>query len=274
VIVAAHDSFTRVSLTIMLLGMAASAEALMIEPTFGNLPVEFETLARASIASWEGRILDPFVIHVDYALTALPGDALARAVDFVASAEGRPQKARIEIDTRDGDVGWFVDATPTESSEFVERRGRLIADPSGPAAGRFDLLTVLDHELAHTLGFSVAYPLFNAHVASDPDGRRHYLGSSLDVLLSSVGTHLATGDFSYDLMTALLGSAERRHVSTLDLLILADAFDYQVALQLPPPLPVPEPTTGALVCVTMAFAVVWSRARVARAVTWYSGCKR
>ena len=48
---------------------------------------------------------------------------------------------------------WFVDPTPLDNSEFpVATDQGLQADNGSPAAGRMDLLTVLLHEMGHTLG--------------------------------------------------------------------------------------------------------------------------
>ena len=153
---------------------------------------------------------------------------------------------------------------PYESSEFMETQGHFVADPAGPAARRFDLLTVINHEMAHALGFSIRYPLFNAHVAHGSDGTRRYQSARLDVPLSSAGTHVATGAYPYDAMTDLLSSAERRPISALDLLILSDAFGYDV---LPPrEHPLPEPTAVELFGLT-ATVIVAGRARLLRRIS-------
>ena len=49
--------------------------------------------------------------------------------------------------------GWFIDATPQDDTEFVSSGTAILnASGSSPAAGKIDLLTVLDHELGHVLG--------------------------------------------------------------------------------------------------------------------------
>ena len=50
----------------------------------------------------------------------------------------------IVLDTTAAGYGWFVDQTPSESSEFD--------DPRGAAKERLDLLSVLVHEVGHVLG--------------------------------------------------------------------------------------------------------------------------
>jgi hypothetical protein len=58
----------------------------------------------------------------------------------------------IQIDDDGAGYGWFIDATPWEDSEFVADGGQWLAYAGSPAAGRVDLLTVVMHELGHTLG--------------------------------------------------------------------------------------------------------------------------
>jgi CSLREA domain-containing protein len=49
--------------------------------------------------------------------------------------------------------GWFVDPTPDQDEEFaLAAADGLHAQPGSPAAGKVDLLTVLEHELGHELG--------------------------------------------------------------------------------------------------------------------------
>jgi hypothetical protein len=52
-------------------------------------------------------------------------------------------------------LGWFVDATPGESSEFTVEveRDVFTAAPGSNAYGHYNLFTVLAHELGHVLGF-------------------------------------------------------------------------------------------------------------------------
>ena len=73
----------------------------------------------------------------------LPGDAIAWS-----TGDGT-----IFIDANAAGFGWFVDETPSESSEFRNIDGELIAKQSSPAFGRMDLLTAVLHEIGHLLGY-------------------------------------------------------------------------------------------------------------------------
>ncbi|MCA9004257.1 MAG: choice-of-anchor D domain-containing protein, partial [Planctomycetaceae bacterium] len=60
----------------------------------------------------------------------------------------------ILIDSNAAGYGWFVDTTPFDSSEFsLDADGNLIAGSGSAAFGQMDLLTVMLHEMGHTLGY-------------------------------------------------------------------------------------------------------------------------
>jgi len=66
---------------------------------------------------------------------------------------GRSEDDRITIDPDAAGHGWFVDLTPLTNEEYeADASGMLRALPGGAAVGRIDLLSVLTHELDHTLG--------------------------------------------------------------------------------------------------------------------------
>jgi hypothetical protein len=228
------------------------ARALDILPDFSGLGANEEALFRAAIDAWERAIPDVFTVTLDIDGAALPGSTLARTSGFTAGADLRPSAARIEVDDRAGDIGWFVDPTPEDGSEYDERHGRLAADPAGPAWLLYDLWTVANHELAHVLGFSVNYARFAEHVGIDADGQRVYRGDDgREVPLAEAGTHLSNLHFPDDLMAEVFSVNQRRLVSSLDLLLLADAFAYTVVLPPDPPDPIPEPPVTWIITIAL-----------------------
>jgi hypothetical protein len=68
---------------------------------------------------------------------------------------GQTTGATVLIDDDAAGFGWFVDSTPYDDAEF-RRKGtdsKLEAAPYSEAYDDMDLLTVVMHELGHTLGF-------------------------------------------------------------------------------------------------------------------------
>jgi len=60
----------------------------------------------------------------------------------------------VTLDVNADGNGWFIDPTPATNEEFSWNKGggEWIATPGGPADGRIDLLTVLNHEFGHVMG--------------------------------------------------------------------------------------------------------------------------
>jgi Ca2+-binding RTX toxin-like protein/outer membrane protein OmpA-like peptidoglycan-associated protein len=95
----------------------------------------------------------------------VPGitDAMLARLDGINVAVGNLEGAELGmvlgdtllIDADAAGFGWFVDATPGESSEFTDKVARDVftAAPGSDAYGHYDLATVLAHELGHVLGF-------------------------------------------------------------------------------------------------------------------------
>jgi len=75
--------------------------------------------------------------NVTIEVANLPGRQLGVAID-----------GRIIIDVDGAGLGWFVDSTPLDNVEF-DNRGLAIDDAS---RNRYDLATVIAHELGHLLG--------------------------------------------------------------------------------------------------------------------------
>jgi len=61
----------------------------------------------------------------------------------------------IWLDIDAAGYGWFIDSTPWDDDEFSHQNtgSELVAKKTSEAYGNIDLLTVVMHEMGHTLGF-------------------------------------------------------------------------------------------------------------------------
>jgi len=98
--------------------------------------------ARRRWASVEDASLLAALDRLEFVVADLPGERLAEFSD-----------GRITIDVDAAGQGWFVDLTPGDDLEFSGTGATLFATPTGGAAGRIDLLSVLAHEMGHAIGF-------------------------------------------------------------------------------------------------------------------------
>jgi hypothetical protein len=110
---------------------------------------ELDAIATVVISQWSEALGNG-----DARLAAF-GDVRFVIGDLGEGDLGHAEGSTIVIDADGAGVGWYVDVSPAESSEFRVRLDRnvLAAAPGSEAYGRFDLVTVLAHELGHVLGF-------------------------------------------------------------------------------------------------------------------------
>src|SRR2546427_407858 len=96
-----------------------------------------------------------------------------RIVDLPGRMLGRTSGRTIQLDPTAAGYRWFVDPSPSSNDEFepTDTETLFAAQPGSPARGRMDLLTVVEHEIGHVLGFHHDDPI--APIAGVPGpGRR------------------------------------------------------------------------------------------------------
>jgi hypothetical protein len=110
---------------------------------------QLDSIATVAISQWMDALGNG-----DPRLASL-GDVRISVANLAGDELGHTEGNAIQIDTNAAGRGWFVDLSPTESSEFSIRMDRnvLTAAPGSEAFGRVDLLTVVTHEIGHLLGF-------------------------------------------------------------------------------------------------------------------------
>ena len=172
-------------------------------------------------------------LQLSISLQDLPGSELAEAQIDAYGANGLPTSGTIVLDANANGVGWYVDPTPSDNSEFATALsgGAFLANGNSPAAGKYDLLTVLLHEEGHLLGFDPDVPGYTAHVGT-VDGSQIFSGPGFTAELTPApdDDHLDSGAYPNDLMTAALAPSERRLPSALDEEIIATVRNTSAAL--------------------------------------------
>jgi len=107
---------------------------------------------------------------------------------------GEQSPGTITIDATAGGLGWFIDSTPGDDSEYTSSNGRLIAT-SGSALSGIDLLTVVMHELGHQLGYAdLDTEAANGSIMSDlfANGERRLPTSTSTAPVVAAATLVAT----------------------------------------------------------------------------------
>jgi glucose/arabinose dehydrogenase len=127
---------------------------------------QLKPILAEAVARWESIIVSP---EAKRRLDAVRLDI----ADLPKNTLGMSSGNVVFIDINAAGHGWFVDQTPWEDSEFVSSLKK------SPAKDRVDLLSVVEHELGHILGFSDNYfgnPYMGDCMADTlPIGMRHRL---------------------------------------------------------------------------------------------------
>jgi hypothetical protein len=208
-----------------------------------------EPLIATAVQFWAGALSLQEMPDIRVVVEDLPGGELAttRSADTGAGAS-----AVITVDADANGVGWFTDSTPLENSEFQNylTASTLEAGADSPAGGKYDLFTVVLHEIGHVLGFAYENPTFASHVTTAADGSLHFAAPNFDATLTPDGNHLDSAVHPWDLLNASLQPGVGELPSDLDVQILALASqttDSRAALTSALPLHAsPAPTATVL----------------------------
>jgi hypothetical protein len=246
-----------------LLLAAAATFAADIRLTLEGFTSAEENVILFAVNGWETRIDGSALLQIEIRKTHYAGDVNAATDEFRTDAAGIPSHARISIADRVGEIiPWFIDPTPQLNEEFspgpVPNSWNAIA--GSPASDSYDLLTVVNHELAHAFGFSTFYPLFAAHVQTQADSIPYYVGNGNDIVVpltpAFLGTHIQESLFGPDLMNSLLLPGWRFAPSYYDLAVLNDAFGYDNPVS-PPPATISEPGSLSFTCLAVPATILF-----------------
>jgi PKD domain/Bacterial Ig domain len=180
-----------------------------------NISSQIQNIELAAISLWQQQLHSTTPIDLNFAITNLPTGQLAEATITGYDQLGRPNTATISIDDDANGVGWFIDPTPGDNSEFTGTDTYFQATPNSAAAGKYDLLTTILHEMGHTLGIINGYSEFDKYIKG-----RQFITDTFTANLTPDGSHLDTAFHPYDLMNTSLKSGVRKLPSALNLAMI------------------------------------------------------
>jgi hypothetical protein len=167
--------------------LAAHGGVASITNTPGEMHLtqaQLDSVVAAAIAQWASAGASASQ------LTALHATVFTVA-DLAGVTVGEQSPGHITIDTDAAGHGWFIDSTPSDSSEFTHALNAagtdLLTDPSNAAAGHLDLLTAVAHELGHVIGLADSIGIDDANdlmFVNLVDGERR-LPDAADVQLAN-----------------------------------------------------------------------------------------
>jgi hypothetical protein len=168
-------------------------------PTYWNIPTNF---------------------NLTFNITDLPTGQLAEATITGYDTNNRPNSGTLTLDTDGNSLGWFIDTTPDDNTEFDQTlSSTAFRATTGAASGKYDLLTTILHELGHLKGIISGNTAFDTHV-QNINGIPTFINGGITAQLTPDGSHLDSTLYPYDLMNTSLKPGVRKLPSTLDLAMI------------------------------------------------------
>jgi len=198
---------------------APSVESEQFFSIHDSIPKITNVLNDTATNIWSDLLQTETQLDIDFQITDLPRGQLAEASITSFDDTGVPNAGTILIDHNANGVGWFVDSTPLDNSEFTaqDTDSYLLAAAESEASGKYDLLTTVLHELAHLYGFIDGYEGFDANVETK-NGTTKFIGDDFEATLD--GEHLDKQAHPNDLMNTHLAPGIRKLPSELDVKVL------------------------------------------------------
>jgi DNA/RNA endonuclease G (NUC1) len=133
-------------------------------------------LQNTTVPTWLSHLTGTTPFNLNIEVTDLPTGQLAEAQLTGFDANGKPNAGTLLLDYNGNDLGWFYcaiahananDPTTWENSEFETTLTTTAyrANSTSAAAGRYDLLTTILHELGYLAGIIQGNPAYDRRVS-------------------------------------------------------------------------------------------------------------
>jgi PKD domain len=202
-------------------------------------------LQNKTVPSWTEFLQSPTPFNLKVEITDLPTGQLAEATINGYDTNNRPNSGTLTLDINGNNQGWFIDTTPGDNSEFDKQlTNTAYQATNSPATGKYDLLTVILHELGHLQGIIKGNSAFDANVKNNI-----FIGNGFTATLTPDGSHLDNTLHPYDLLNTSLKPGIRKLPSQLDLAIINQLYSNAVGQSPTQQNPNAALTAGALFAV-------------------------
>jgi len=246
------------SLLLVLAGPPPS-DAVTITITFGSGSPPTNTvgggnlqdIARAAADRWQNIIKDDFTlaVNINWAPTADSHILAATVADDTGGSPLRVTQATMTVDNSGTNV-LYLDPTPADDDGFVTfdsdsanlgggsiTVGQSYESSTGDPKGAFDLLSIINHELGHALGYNRGLSTYASTVRSDRtilvDDPRPDPNTILNVKDPSVSAHLdeaAESALANALMIETMSASRRKFASAADTLGLSEVSQFSTLI--------------------------------------------
>ncbi len=206
-----------------------------------------------AVSYWEAALTDSGNLTVNYGWSALGSTTLGETTAS-GSPGNAPTSAYIGF-TNNSAIGWFFDSTPGSNSEYgtftasshdygggTMNTGRVYTGATGAASGHYDMLTTMEHELGHALGF---YGVTSTSKTLDITKPRPYAGAALPVNYDASSTCPSSGCDHLNINSAVMyysiPKGERKLLTNADIVGVAQLRGDKTVNLAPVPLPASAP---------------------------------
>jgi PKD repeat protein/DNA/RNA endonuclease G (NUC1) len=206
------------------ISFASSISNEQLLSSHNSTPQIINELNNSATKIWSDLLKSETPLNIEFQITDLPSGQLAEASITGFDSSGVPKAGTILIDSDANGVGWFIDSTPLDNSEFSlvgdkadKEETYLLAAAESEASGKYDLLTTVLHELSHLYGFIDGYAGYSDNIETKNDTTK-FIGDGFTATLD--GEHLDKIAHPYDLLNTHLAPGMRKLPSQLDVQIL------------------------------------------------------
>jgi large repetitive protein len=177
-------------------------------------------LQNKTVPLWTEFLQSPTPFNLKVEITDLPTGQLAEGTITGFDINGRPNSGTLTLDINGNTQGWFIDTTPGDNSEFDKQLTETAYQATNSSAtGKYDLLTVILHELGHIKGIIKGNSAFDANVKNNT-----FIGNGFTASLTPDGSHLDNTLHPHDLLNTSLKPGIRKLPSQLDLAIINQLY--------------------------------------------------